>query len=481
MRRSDFGTPNHESITAAFCDEQATKAQATETAVINNQETLDDFPAMQMVRTGRIIRMAGRLTFLAIVVSIIAMVFVPWRQTARGVGTVVALDPQQRPQPVLSQSKGVVSYVKPGLREGTYVKQGEVVLRLTPFAAEGVSQIETQIIATESKKAAALSSLEVSKQALELQIRSGESLSESLKQDFEAARQKWEQTQNEVTSLQAELDDKVNQLRIAEEVAAKGIISKEELFTKRRVVESAKAKVLKAENAVQEQYAALLSKEDEIESKKQKIDIDNRTANQKVLEAMQKINTIEKEILDLRNKRGEYDRLDIKAPRSGRIQQWYGLEGSDAVKEGDRLFVIVPDADELAVEMKVSGNDMPLIHEGDRVRLQFEGWPAVQFVGWPSVAVGTFGGKVNRVFPTDDGMGNFRVVVSPDNHFPREDGWPDDRYLRQGVRANGWVLLARVSLGYEIWRQLNGFPPVVSDQEPGKSKDKDSKAKLPKL
>ena len=122
---------------------------------------------------------------------------------------------------------------------------------------------------------------------------------------------------------------------------------------------------------------------------------------------MQKINTIEKDILDLRNKRGELDRLEIRAPRSGRIQQWNGLEGSDTVKEGDQLFVIVPDTDELSVEMKVSGNDMPLIQEGDRVRLQFEGWPAVQFVGWPSVAVGTFGGKVNRVFPTDDGKGNF--------------------------------------------------------------------------
>ena len=50
--------------------------------------------------------------------------------------------------------------------------------------------------------------------------------------------------------------------------------------------------------------------------------------------------------------------------------------------------------------------DAPLIEPGRKVRLQFEGWPAVQFVGWPSVAVGTFGGKVNRVFPTDDGKGN---------------------------------------------------------------------------
>ncbi len=416
--------------------------------MIGHERSIDDFPVMQMVRTGRIIRRCGRITFIALVISIVAMIFVPWRQTAPGTGIVVALNPQERPQPVRSPSKGVISYVKAGLREGSYVEKDDLLLRLTPFAAEGVAQLETQIVAMESKEAAALSSLEVFKQAAELQVRSGEALTKSLKQDYQAATEKWEQAQNDVTSLQAELVDKENQLKIAEEVASKGLVSREELFSKRQAVESAKAKVLKAENYVQELYAALLSKEEEIEAKKRDIDIKNRTANQKVLEAMQKINTIEKEILDLRNKRSELDRLEIRATRSGRIQQWYGLEGSDAIQEGDQLFVIVPETDELAVEMKVSGNDMPLIQEGDRVRLQFEGWPAVQFVGWPSVAIGTFGGTVNRVYPTDDGQGNFRVVVTPDNHFPGEDGWPDDRYLRQGVRANGWVLLRRVPLGY---------------------------------
>ena len=73
--------------------------------------------------------------------------------------------------------------------------------------------------------------------------------------------------------------------------------------------------------------------------------------------------------------------------------------------------------------------------------------------------------------------------MTPENHFDREDGRPDNRYLRQGVRANGWVLLKQVPLGYEIWRQLNGFPPVVADKEPGQSKEKDkgSKLKLTKL
>nr|MCH9680528.1 transporter [Deltaproteobacteria bacterium] len=89
---------------------------------------------------------------------------------------------------------------------------------------------------------------------------------------------------------------------------------------------------------------------------------------------------------------------------------------------------------------------------------QFEGWPAVQFVGWPSVAVGTFGGTVAFVDATDNGAGRFRVVVVPDG----EEPWPAARYLRQGVRANGWVLLNQVSIGYELWRQFNGFPPAVT-------------------
>jgi hypothetical protein len=46
-------------------------------------------------------------------------------------------------------------------------------------------------------------------------------------------------------------------------------------------------------------------------------------------------------------------------------------------------------------------------------------------------------------------------------------------------------MLQRVPLGYEMWRQLNGFPPVVAEDEPTKAdkneQGKDGKAKKPKL
>jgi multidrug resistance efflux pump len=356
-------------------------------------------------------------------------------------------------------------------------------MQLAPFASDGVSQVKSQVVAIEAKLAAAESNRMLAEQAENLQKSSGENMVQSLKQDLEATKQKYNQAKSEVLSLKADLEDKKNQWEIAKRVAAPGVglESLESLYSKEQAVESQFNKVVKAQGAVDEAFAMLMAKEKEIISKEQEIDIKNRAATQKVGDEVQKIETIKKELTDLKNKADEFDRLEVRAPKSGYIQQWNGLEGSDTVKEGDQLFVLVPETESLSVEMLVSGNDMPLVQEGDRVRLQFEGWPAVQFVGWPSVAVGTFGGKVNRVFPTDDGRGFFRVVVTPDRHFEGENDWPDGRYLRQGVRSNGWVLLKQVPLGYEIWRQLNGFPPIVADSEPKGPKEKEPKVNLPKL
>ena len=145
--------------------------------------------------------------------------------------------------------------------------------------------------------------------------------------------------------------------------------------------------------------------------------------------------------------------------------------------------MIVPDTTDRVVELMIDGVDAPLIAahmeevgRGPHVRLQFEGWPAVQFVGWPSVATGTFGGKVRQIDPTDDGYGRFRILVEPDEMFDG-DRWPEGHYLRQGNQAVGWVFLNRVTLGYELWRQFNGFPPVLAPKAP----DKKEGGKPPKV
>jgi hypothetical protein len=153
----------------------------------------------------------------------------------------------------------------------------------------------------------------------------------------------------------------------------------------------------------------------------------------------------------------------VTAPMDGTIFRVVARQSGELLKSGDLIGVLVPQTVNNVVELLMDGNDVPLISAGRPVRLQFEGWPALQFSGWPSVAVGTFGGKVLLVDSTDNGQGKFRVLVEAD---PSDGQWPGQNYLRQGVRANGWVLLNQVPLGYELWRQFNGFPPVVSKSEP---------------
>lgn len=148
----------------------------------------------------------------------------------------------------------------------------------------------------------------------------------------------------------------------------------------------------------------------------------------------------------------------VLSPRTGTILKVRSGQGGVTVKAGEWLVVLVPDTHLRAVELWVDGNDLPLVTEGREVRIQFEGWPAIQFSGWPSVAIGTFGGSIANIDPFDNGKGQFRVLVVPD----KLENWPKEMYLRQGVRATGWVILNQVSLIYEIWRQFNGFPAIGS-------------------
>jgi RND family efflux transporter MFP subunit len=147
----------------------------------------------------------------------------------------------------------------------------------------------------------------------------------------------------------------------------------------------------------------------------------------------------------------------VRAPRDGVILRVDAGDTATVVDAGQRVATFVPAGVERAVELFVDGRDVALVRPGAAVRLQFEGWPAVQFSGWPSIAVGTFDAEVVAVDPSAQADGRFRVLVTE----PDVAGtpWPDERFVRFGARARGWILLETVPVGYELWRQLNNFPP----------------------
>lgn len=321
--------------------------------------------SLNLVESSRTFKRLSALLSALFILCLTSLIFVPWQQTARGTGRVVAFSPSDRQQNIDAPVEGRLG--KWFVHEGSIVKEGDPIVEIFDNDPD------------------ILSRLKVEREAL-------------LK--------------------------RLNTARMAAETAKINVERQKDLFEKgissRRAYELAEL-----------EYARYLT--DEANSSAELSRIEVRVARQ----AMQ----------------------SVKAPRAGTILRRMAGQESELVKAGDVLAVLVPETESRAVELWIDGNDIPLIEEGRRVRLQFEGWPAIQFSGWPSVAVGTFGGRVSFIDPTDNGYGKFRILVVPE---PGER-WPSARYLRQGVRANGWALLNQVTLGYELWRQFNGFPPALPE------------------
>ncbi|MDD2762024.1 MAG: HlyD family efflux transporter periplasmic adaptor subunit, partial [Methylomonas sp.] len=225
--------------------------------------------------------------------------------------------------------------------------------------------------------------------------------------------------------------------------------------------------------------AALLAADSEIEALSadwRKLTADATSAIEKTRAELNKTiedqNYLSADLLKLETRQARQQTQTIIAPQDGTILRLLANPGAELVKAGQAIAMLVPDAAQRAVELWVDGNDLPLIVTDSRVRLQFEGYPAIQFGGWPEFSVGSFGGRVSLIDASDDGQGHFRLLITPD---PDDLPWPDPRFLRQGVRVNGWVLLGQVTLGYELWRVFNGFPPLVLPEPEAGAKTKGDK------
>ena len=105
-----------------------------------------------------------------------------------------------------------------------------------------------------------------------------------------------------------------------------------------------------------------------------------------------------------------------------------------------------------------TANDYTFAWEGGgSVTIEMSTDPA--FAAGEGETVGTFEGVVESVDPAAQPNGQFRVLIAedPDAEIP----WPEERYVRYGAGARAWILLETVPLGYELWRQMNSFPPTL--------------------
>jgi len=427
-------------------------------------ETTVLLPSMALVRYPNAIRTLALMLFVLLIVAPATLLLAPWQQNVTGQGKVSAIHPSDRQQPIDSPVDGRV--LRWHVVEGTRVKQGDPVVDVTDIDPAFLSRIvlerENLLRRIEAARAREVS---LGERIAGLDGSRRNSL-DANQSRIETASDRVQASEKALTAAEATLvADRLN-LDRQKKLIEKGLTSTRAVELAQMAYDRAVAEVERsraAVNAEKNSRSVLMADQEKITTDFKASIEDAKASRAAALTEVANAN-IELQRVDARLSRQESQ--TVRAPRDGTIFRLLAQPGSEVLKAGDAVALLVPEATQVVVELWVNGNDAPLITPGRDVRLQFEGWPAIQFVGWPSVAVGTFGGKVLLVDSTDNGEGKFRVLVTPD---PNDEPWPSSRWLRQGVRTNGWVLLNQVKLGFELWRQFNGFPPTVAIAEPGKT------------
>jgi membrane fusion protein, adhesin transport system len=427
--------------------------------------------ALELMRTPHALRPVLLALLLLLVLVVLCLFFVPWQQSVTGYGRVIVFTPMDRPQNIEAQIPGRL--VRWNIVEGQAVKSGEVIAEIQDIdskflADDQVTRLQSQrsytqsglqqTVARETALTGQLQDLENSRAAAipaaEQRARQAEDAVRQAEQNVEQARQ-------------ALVTEDLNVKRL-QELFEKGLRSKRDLelqerdiITARTRLESNQAGLDAARKALQ---VARFEKERIANDTSAQLN-STRASLASVRETIAKTNSdLQKLQVDIGNVEQRADQRLIRAPRDGRLVRVMRVGQSETVKAGDVLAVLAPQTNDQAVELLLSDYDAPLVSVGRQVRLNFAGWPAVQFVGWPSVAVGTFAGRVKVMDAIDDGQSRFRIIVTPDQDAIKaghEEPWPSLDQLRPGAEVNGWVMLDTVSLGWELWRQFNAFPPTV--------------------
>ncbi len=418
-------------------------------------------PSAALVPSAPRTRLVARLLGLGILGFLAVALLSPWQQSVSGAGRVIAYAPNERRQPLDAPVSGRV--VRWWVREGSLVKEGEPIVEILDNDPLLVARLASEREAVLSKLDSYTERADMFEQSIETAGLARKSEIASAEAKLRASTEKLRSAEQKVEAAEAAAETASLNLGRTTALAERGLSAKRDLelaelgaakaHTERL---GAEADVRAAIGDVDAARASLEKARAEGDGKIQEAEAKLRSGRSDAADARASLVKLE---VTIARQAGQL----IRAPRNGVVLQVLAAQGGEQVKQGDTLAILVPDTRDRAVEIWIDGNDASIVTEQRHVRLQFEGWPAVQFTGWPSVAAGTFGGVVAFVDAHDDGKGNFRAVVVPDRN---DRPWPEPRFLRQGVRSKGWVLLEQVKLGFELWRRFNGFPPVLSE-EPG--------------
>jgi membrane fusion protein, adhesin transport system len=427
---------------------------------IKNRFEGEHFNSIKTVNEKKYSRVLLKLLAALTLLGLVTM-FLPWTQNVRARGNVTTLKPEQRPQTIHNIIAGRIEkwYVK----EGDFVHKGDTILFISEvkddyFDPNLLLRTDQQL---KSKELSVSSYMEKVK-ALDNQV---DALIQTQQFRLTQAQNKLQQAKLKIVADSIDFEAlKINfsiaqeQLNRMEELYKQGLKSLTDLEARRLQLQRAQALSISQESKLLSSKNDLINAKIELSSivtdyrdKISKAESEKFTALSNMYDAEAVVTKLQNQYMNysIRN-----DMYYITAPQDGYITKAIQSGIGETLKEGQEIVSIMPSDYELAVEMFIRPVDLPLMKVGKKVRIQFDGWPAVVFSGWPNLSYGTFGGKVVAVDNFISTNGRYRLLIAQD---PDDNPWPSP--VRPGAGADNMALLNDVPIWYEMWRQINGFPP----------------------
>ena len=399
--------------------------------------------------------------FLFTFLAFVFIMFLPWTQNIKTQGNVSTLYQEQSPQKLNSPIPGRI--IKWYVKNGDVVKKGDTILQISEIkddyldpllvertqeqvqAKKGVREYyNAKISTTENQIAAITASKDLKLNQIKIKIA---------------------QLQNKLKAEQAELTAVNNELKIAQDqlnrqnkMYEEGLVSLTQLQQRNVSYQNALAKKTSAENKLaqtQQEIAAQNIEQNaviqEYTEKLSKTEGDRFQSMGQVAGSTGDIAKLENQVATYKVRKGLYY---ILATQDGQITQLTKAGIGEIVKDAETIGIIVPKKIDYIAEIYVKPVDLPLIRENQKVMLTFDGFPAIVFSGWPNSSYGTFSGKIIAIENSISENGLFKAIVAEDKTQKR---WPPN--MKIGTGASGIAILNDVPIWYEIWRNINGFPP----------------------
>jgi multidrug resistance efflux pump len=413
--------------------------------------------------------------FWGLFITMICILFVPWTQNINTSGIVTTQFQEQRPQQINSVIPGKI--IKWWVKEGDFVQKGDTIVELADTKDDYldprlIERTNDQLIAKKQKVDFydnKISSINGQLIAIEAGFKLKES---SIRNKIQQLERKILIDSAELAAAKIDLEVGTNQFNRAGKMLNDGIISLVDYERRTQSFNKAKA-------GFQEKQQKFLNTKQDVLIARIELNTLKQDVNDKLFKLKGEIassntekSTVIAEVAKNENELSNYrirgSQKWLVAPQTGQIIKAKKAGINEIVKEGEMIVEIVPNVFLYAVELFVKPMDLALLNKGQDVRLQFDGYPAIVFSGWPSSSYGTFAGKISAIETNRSESGKFRVLIIPDQTVKK---WPTN--LKIGTGAKGFALLNDVPIWYELWRQLNGFPPDFYTVEvKGKEKEK---------